>query len=348
MAVTLKAIAERVGVSPTAVSFALRGKNPGKRKLSEETVRRIKQAADEMGYRPNGIARRLVKGKTLGLGLVVWSEERIEEPLFPRFLKGISRACKDLGYTLELSIIYAEKENHIDRLLKQILYEKTVDGYVLIFVDEIGEEEISRLNDVSVPLVWIVRHSLEGKISNVCVETGEGYYEATRHLIYQDCKRIAFLAGDLRFQADREALNGYLRAVREFGLPEEPELVAEGNYRKEPSIVAAKKLLESKQCPDGIVAANDISAVQVLNVCAEKGLRVPEDISVIGYNDTSLAQLVEPQLSSMRVPAEKMGYEAISILVDRCLNNQEQECKHNMKIFVPELIVRDSSKRKAP
>ncbi len=343
MPVTIKAIAEKVGVSPTSVSFALRGKNPGKRKLSDETVKRIRQAAIELGYRPNGIARRLVNGKTLSLGLVAWSEERIEEPLFPKFLKGIGRACENLGYALELSIIYAEQENHIDRFLTRALTEKTVDGYVLIFVDEINEDDISKLKDINIPLVWIVRHSLQKEINNVRIETEQGYYLATRHLIEQNCKKIAFLAGDLSFQADREALAGYKRAIEEFGLHYENSLVAEGNYRKIPSLQAARKLLKSPQRPDGIVAANDISAVQVLNVCNEIGLKVPDDVAVIGYNDTALAQMVEPQISSMHVPAEQIGYEAINLLVNLCTDKRKRtEC---YKAFIPKVIARSSSQR---
>ncbi len=345
MGVTLKAIAEKAGVSPTAVSFALRGKNPGKRKLSEHTVERIRQVALDMGYRPNGIARRLVNGRTLSLGLVAWSADRIEEPLFPKFLKGIGRACEDLGYSLELSILYAEQDNHIDRFLTRVLREKTVDGYVLIFVDEINEEDLYRLNAINVPLVWVVRHPLEKSINNVRVDTERGYYLATRHLIEQGCKRVAFLAGDLSFQADLEALMGYRRAIKEFGLPDDSSLIAEGNYRKVPSLQAARKLLDATPRSDGIVAANDISAVQVLNVCNERGLSVPQDIAVIGHNDTALAEMVEPQLSSMHMPAEQMGYDAIAYLVNICKGQNEQTgC---VKTFTPELVVRRSSNRKS-
>ncbi len=345
MSVTLKAIAEKAGVSPTAVSFALRGKNPGKRKLSEHTVERIRQVALEMGYRPNGIARRLVNGRTLSLGLVAWSADRIEEPLFPKFLKGIGRACENLGYSLELSILYAEQDNHIDRFLTRALREKTVDGYVLIFVDEINEEDIYKLNAINIPLVWIVRHTLEKGINNVRVDTERGYYLATRHLIEQGCKRVAFLAGDLSFQADLEALAGYRSAIKEFGLPDEPSLIAEGNYRKVPSLEAARKLLDATPRPDGIVAANDISAVQTLNVCNEMQLSVPKDVAIIGYNDTALAEMVEPQLSSMRMPAEQMGYDAIAYLVSICKGQNEQT--NCVKIFTPELVVRKSSDRKS-
>ncbi len=341
MVVTLKDIADKVGVSPTTVSFALRGKNPGKRKLSDETVRRIKEAAVELGYRPNGVARRLVNGKTLSLGLVVWSGDRIEEPLFPKFLKGIGRACEQLGYGLELSIIYAEGENHIDQFLGRVLSERTVDGYIMIFVDEIRESDIEKIEKTNIPLVWIVRYPLERGISNVCVETEKGYYQATRHLIERGCKRIAFLAGDLGFKADQEALSGYRRAIKEFGLPDESRLVVEGNYRRDPAKKAAQQLLGLNPRPDGIVAANDISGIQVINVCREKGLCVPKDVAVIGYNDTQIAEMIDPQLSSMRVPAEEMGYEAVTFLVDICRGEKNNvEC---VKMFSPELVIRESS-----
>ena len=343
MVATLKDIADRVGVSPTAVSFAIRGKNPGKRRLSEDTVRRIREAATEMGYRPNGFARRLVNGNTLNIGLVVWSADRVEEPLFPKFLKGIGAVCDNLGYGLELSMVYAEKNERVEQLLTQVLKEKTVDGYIMIFVDEIDEDDISRIKEANVPLVWITRHMLDGGISNVRIETGQAYYISTCHLIEQGCKRVAFLAGDLSYQADREALAGYRRATNEFGLPDDQCLIAEGNYRRNPSRRAARQLLELNPRPDGIVAANDISGIQVINICNEKGLSVPGDVAVIGYNDTSLAEMIDPQLSSMRVPAEKMGRDAAAFLVDICEKKRDAvEC---VEPFVPELVVRYSSEK---
>ena len=139
MPVTLKDIAERLDISPTTVSFAIRGKKPGKRSLSPETIAKVQKVANEMGYKPNVSARSLRKGESLSVGLIVWSQERLNEPLFPEFLKGIGLACNNLGYGLEINMVYAE--NYGEKLVdieKGYFSEKRVDGYLLLFVDELN------------------------------------------------------------------------------------------------------------------------------------------------------------------------------------------------------------------
>jgi len=326
MSPTISDVAARAGVSPSTVSRVLNGR-PG---ISEETRLKVLEAAKELGYYPAMTGRGLALGRTENLGFITHHRHTLNPGSFyGGVLAGVDSEARAHGFHVLFST------NTSDRL-PAMVKEQRVDGLILAGCD-IPRDLIVALKAHEVPLVLVDNHL--DKVDSVFTDNVGGAREAVTHLIRLGHKKIGFVCewfGDLSFA---ERFEGYKLALQEHGLPYDEKLAADGLPREEGSgYVAMKKLLE-RSIPSAVFAANDMTAAEAIRAIKETGLRVPEDIAVVGFDDGSLAPHTEPPLTTMRVFRERMGVMAAKRLLE-LIEDPDQPPVHTK--LSTQLIVRGS------
>jgi len=332
MSVTIYDVAKRANVSIATVSRVLNN-NP---LVSEKTRERVLKAIEELNYSPNVIASALTKKSTKTLGIVV---PDISNPFFAELARGVEDACNDFGFTL----IICNTDNSIDKEVSYIklLKQKSIDGYI-ISTAYYNDEIVMKMIKSKVPLVLLGRDlECEGCIFDAIVSDNEkGGYLATKYLIDLGHKRIACLLGPPRVKVSLEREKGYLRAMNEANLKVCPELVGYGDFKVDFGYKKALEMLTGRIKPTAFFAANDLTAVGVIKAAKFLGLKVPQDISVVGYDNTMLAELVDPPLTTISQQMKKMGYLAAEMLIKRIRGERTPGDK---VVFDVNLIVRKST-----
>ncbi len=323
---TIHDVAKKAGVSPSTVSRVLNDR-PG---ISEETRARVLQAARELGYIPDMSARSLASGRTMTLGYIIHPRHTLApHSFYGEVLMGADEEARRQGYHV---VFAAEGDVRIPNMVQQ----NRVDGLILAGCD-IPRETIVALKLQGIPIVLVDNHV--EKVNSIVIDNVGGAYEATKHLIELGHRRIAFVCewfGDLSFA---ERFEGYKKALADHGIPFDEDLIAEGLPRQpRTGYVAAQRLLE-KATPTAIFAANDLVAAETLRVLRERGLRVPDDVAVVGFDDGEVALHTVPPLSTVRVFRKEMGALAARRLLD-ILENPDQPPTH-IRVFT-ELVVRES------
>lgn len=322
---TLKAIAERAGVSVATVSRALSGRG----QVDEATRRRILQIAEELGYAPDMAARSLVLRRTENIGFLIHALQSLAPHTFyGEILTAAEQELRRHRYHLQFAMVE-------DEALPPLIKENRVDGLLLVGCD-LPTSLIRTLKERRIPLV-LVDHHLPG-IDSVFTDNVGGAFQATSHLIRLGHRRIAFVTETLDNLSFRERFEGYRQALEAHGLPFDPDLVAEGERGFEGGFVAMRRLLERTR-PTAVVAANDPTAASAMRAIRAHGLRIPEDIAIVGFDDDPLAVHTEPPLTTMRVFRSKMATLAAARLLD-LIKHPEQPAIH-IRIET-ELIVRES------
>jgi LacI family transcriptional regulator len=303
MSITIRDVAERTGVDRSTVSRALNGKG----RMSQATRERIKRVACELGYRPNMLAKGLATQKTGNIGVAIDKRHLpIGSSFYGVILEAAEAAASQHGYHIIFSVLR-------DHSPPQWVLERRVDGLLLLGTD-IGEELVLPLQR-EVPVVLVDNH-LAG-VDSVLGDNVGGARLAVEHLITHGHKRIAFVAETLVDLSFRERFEGYRQALTAQGIPFDECLVAEGGRRPDSDRIAMAKLLESQPWPTAIFGANDYMAIGAMTVVKAAGLRVPEDMAVIGFDDGDKAPIVEPPLTTVHVPRDRMGEVATQRLMAR-------------------------------
>ena len=314
-------------------------------RVSQAAKKKVLDAIVRLGYRPNIVGRALAKGRNLSIGLVAWARRNVEDELFSRFLVGIEASCRQKGYGLNLSISLVKGRDCLEELSPQVFQERRVDGFIIFGADELTESQVEKLVRNDIPLVWLTRHRVQGRICCTFIDLGEVYYTAVKHLFDVGCRKIGFMAGDLDLETDRQGLEGFRRAIRDFGLPERKNWIAESKYQSETVIANARRILSGPDRPDGIVAAEDLVANSVLHVCRRLGLGVPDDVAIIGFFDRILSRHTDPPLSTVTLPWQEIGGRAADMLVELCEGDKIKDFVN--KTWNPSVIKRGSTDRKA-
>ncbi|MGQ9629441.1 MAG: LacI family DNA-binding transcriptional regulator [bacterium] len=331
--VTIKDIARRVGVSHTTVSRALND-SP---KVKEETKLRIRKVAEELKYVPYTSARGLALGKTYNIGLVVLYNIA-EFP--PGFLfdisKGIVEEVNKYGYNLTLFFDNLKKSNAIP---PKLLRGNLLDGVILLSVEEKQEQFIYDLSAMPKPLVVVNKVIPDLELNYVVADDERGGYLATKHLIDLGHTRIGIINGPICFSTSVNRLRGYKRALEEGGLTYEEDLYCEGGFTKDGGHIAMAKLLNSPSPPSAVFAANDLMAVGAMAEIKRRGLKIPQDIAVVGFDDETFAEHVDPPLTTVRKPRHQMGVEAAKIILEEISGGKGKPVK---KVLRTQLIVRRS------
>ncbi|WP_417506263.1 LacI family DNA-binding transcriptional regulator [Microbacterium sp.] len=305
--VTIDDVAARAGVSKSAVSFAFNGR-PG---VGEETKERILQAARELEWRPDARARALSRSRAQALGLVILRDPELvsTDPFFAQFVAGVESHLSTVGYALVLQVVDgqdAEKEAY-----SRFAREARVDG-VFITDLRVDDERPSALAALGVP--YVVLGSPEGEGSApIGLDDAAGVRRAVRHLHALGHQRIAHVAGGDRYVHSRVRREAWESEMRRLGL--EPGGVAQGDFTGGSGARATHELLDQTEAPTAIIYANDIMAIAGISAAIDRGLRVPQDLSVVGFDDIPLAPYITPPLTTVRQDVFRWGNACARTLV---------------------------------
>lgn len=302
MRVTIHDIAQVAGVSASTVSRALSGKG----RISQATRERIRKMAEELGYQPNALARGLATRSTCAIGVVIHKRHLPldERSFYGLILEVIEAEVTEHGYHVVFSTLR-------DHALPNCLEERRVDGVIFLGTDM--EPTLIQKVHSKLPVV-LVDYALPEIVSVVGDNEGGGRL-ATLHLLEHGHRAVAFVAETLSDPSFCERFRGYRKALAERGIPLREQWVIEGGRRPDTDQVAMEKFLRLRKLPTAIFAANDFMAVGAIHALRQAGLRVPEDVAVVGFDDGALATVVQPPLTSVRVPREEMGKVAASCLL---------------------------------
>src|SRR5687767_935278 len=341
MPVTLEQLAKVAGVSVSTVSRAL---NKSEHAVNEETRNRILTLAKQLGYRPNMVARSLKTDRTHTIGIII---DDIASPFGSAITRGIQDHLKEYGYFSVL--INGDWNPEVETQAVHDLISRSIDG--IIFVESWLREANPTLDLANKLYVFV--HRLFGGVhhNSVGVDEYYGAQLAIRHLAKLGHRRIAYINGPRGWYAAEQRLIGYRETLSEYGIPFDPELVLEGNWEVQSAYPAARRLLELPERPTAIFAANDLMALGAIYAIQEAGLRVPEDIAVVGYDDREIASLSRPTLTTVHMPCYEMGQASTKLLL-RLLEEQRESSDSPKLLDVPEsaeaikiqgqLIVRES------
>lgn len=326
---TLVLVAERAGVSIASVSRVMNGLP-----ASEQVAERVRKAADELGYAPNATARSLKAGKTEQIALAVAD---VGNPVYVGMMHEISRVVTKAGYRLVLSSTGSDPQDQIDLLTA--LNRGFADGLILSplrVTEELGE----KLAGSRLPIVIIGSVPPGVELDNVRADSATGMGLAVQHLVEQGRERIALVNGPLDTVPGAARLGGYLRALDAHGLPANPEAqVAAKDFTYRAGLKAAVRLLD--QCtPDAVVCANDLLAIAVQKVVTSRGLRIPDDIAIVGMDDTELAELAQPAITSVDLGSAARAKTAARLLLRRL---DDPQAPIEQVVIEPSLTVRASS-----
>jgi DNA-binding LacI/PurR family transcriptional regulator len=327
---TLEEVAARAGVGRGTVSRVING-SP---RVSAEAREAVLRAIDELGYVPNRAARTLVTQRTDTVALVISeSEQRLfAEPFFAGIIRGISPELHDVGLQLLLALArspaeYARLENYLTG--------QHVDGVLMTSLH--GNDPLpAKLEAGGVPTVLGGRPPGLSPISYVDVDNRVGARQAVEHLIRSGRRRIATITGPQDMGVGIDRLQGYRDALAEAGLP---ELVVHGDFSEASGVTGAAELLERHPDMDAVFAADDPMALGAMRVLTKHGRRIPEDVAVIGFEDSASAPLADPPLTTVHQSVEEMGRQMARLLIARIQGEQPPA----PVILQPHLVVREST-----
>ena len=304
--ITLKTIATQLGISISTVSRALKN-HPD---IKESTKKAVYDLAEQLDYEPNQLAFQLLNRRSNTIGVVV---PKISYALYLQAIPGMAEIAEKNGYQL---LICQTDDNH-EKEVRQIqtLLSSRTSGIVLSpSANNTSVEHLLKVQRKNVPLVLFNRDCEEIICSKVIIDNQKAAYEAVSVLLSRGRKRIAYLGGPNHLQISQNRLNGYRKAHEDFGIVMDNELVKIISQEKEDMITAINDLFDSNIKLDAIVAYSDQIAQWALVLARQKGLKIPEDLAIIGFYDEPVNELLDPPLSSVSQPAYEMGVKALELI----------------------------------
>lgn len=327
---TMKDVAEKSGVSVATVSHVINKT----RFVSQEITDRVNRAVRELNYYPSVVAQSLKNNRTKTIGMMVPNNSN---PFFADLVRGVEDACYDRGYNL----ILCNTDDHSGKQLNylKVLVAKQVDGLIVVATDR-EDEMAGLLARQSVP-VSLIDRDVPGLDADYFRSDNElGGYLATRHLIDLGHERIGIITGPEKLNTSIRRIAGFHRAMGEAGLKVRVQWQATGNFSSSGGYAAMKQLLALSDRPSAIVAGNDLMAVGSLCAAYESGFKVPDDISVVGYDDILLASHTCPPLTTVSQPKHKLGQMTAKALLARIENS---DLPNQSVLLAPRLVIRNST-----
>jgi len=327
--ITLKMVAEKAEVSVNTASRAINNKPD----ISKETKKRILQIAKELGYIRNAAAVALRTKKTGTIGAVIADNRN---PFYAEVLNGIEEAAREKNYHIILANTqrdYKKEEEAINLLLA-----KRVDGLLITPVQD-RDDDIKNLIDANIPFVIVGRDFENIEVDAVYNDEVKGGFLATEYLIKKGHKRIALINGFLHKSPAKGRLEGYKKALKKYGIPFDDALVTVGDIDVKDGYERTKQLLEKGLNFTAIFAYNDMMAFGAMQAIKEKGLRIPEDIGLVGYDDIPFSSLISPALTTIRLKKQELGAESVKLLLSRINGNRKKTKKVMLGV---ELQIRES------
>ncbi|MGL4819220.1 MAG: LacI family DNA-binding transcriptional regulator [Bacilli bacterium] len=325
MTITIKDVARLANVAPSTVSRVIADSS----RISEATKRKVKKAMEELGYHPNFNARSLANRTTQSLGIVMPSSasKSFANPFFPEVIRGISSYARTEEYNLYLTTGESEEEI-LDDVIKMV-QGKRVDGLIVLYSRE-NDPVLDYLVDTKFPFVLIGKpHHPSARIPYIDNDNYRASRELTDYVIGLGHKHIAFVGGSLAYVVTQDRLRGYEDAIRLAGGAVESDWVQLFDFDRDGGEAAISALLSSGRMPSAIVVTDDMMALGVLKVLNEKSVRVPEDVSIVSFNNFIVSEYTTPPLTTVDVNIYQLGYEACRMLVEHAQNDD----------FVPKSIL---------
>jgi DNA-binding LacI/PurR family transcriptional regulator len=328
---SIKDIARLAHVSHSTVSRALQNSPL----VKAGTAEKIRKIAHESGYRASAVARGLVTRKTRTIGLVVTT---IADPFTSEVVSGIDQAASAHGYSVFLADSGADPER--EKRVVQTFAEQRVDG-IVVTSSRVGALYLPLLSEMRVPIVLINDQHPGAFVHSVMIANFEGSRAAANHLIALGHRRIGYIGDKFGYQSDTERFGGYRAALEAAGISVVPELAVHGDGKPEEAMRAMESLLNLHEPPTAVCCYNDRTALGAMRQIRAHRLRVPDDISIVGFDDIFLAAYTDPPLTTIRQPMRNMGVLAMESLF-QLMSGEEKEIRIKVD---PELVVRESTAR---
>jgi len=330
--VSLKDLAREIGVSISTVSRALNN-HPD---ISQAMTLKIQKLASELNYTPNPLAMGLLKQATRMIGVIV---PDLVTHFYSSIISGIEQIAEEKGYY----ILIASSNEKLQKEIKAVenLLKTRVEGLIVCLSQEtLNYEHFDRLISNNIPLVFFDRVCRTDKVPSVVVDNVEAAKKITRHFYENGFRRIAYIAGPDHLNISQERTQGYLSGLKSCGLDFHPELLVKCNMSSKDATKATASLLELPERPDAIFGINDTVAFAAMKEIKSRGLRIPEDIALVGFTDEFHSTVVEPALTSVTHPTFEIGQEAARLFFNRIENPDGEPIQ---VVLNTKLVVRKSS-----
>jgi len=335
--ITIYDIARQLDLSAATVSRGLKD-HPA---INKHTKKKISDLAVKLGYRSNNFASNLRKQRTNTIGVIV---HELKSQFITSVLAGIEKVTTEANY--DLIIAHSSETFKKEEANALNLFHKRVDGVIAsLAFDTEDLSHFEPFDKKGIPVIFFDRVFEEAEGTKVVINNCKAGYEATAHLIEQGCKRIAHVTANLKRNVYAERLKGYQQALAEHGLKYHEKYVIVDDLSEEASILSAKKILAMQPRPDGVFITNDFCAAVCIQTLKEAGIRIPEDIAIVGFNNDVISKIIEPKLTTINYPGLEIG----EIVARNLINHLQGTSNINLTntiIIKSELIVRASSMKK--
>lgn len=333
MKITIKEIAKLAGVSTATVSKVVNHKDDN---ISDATRQRVLDLIESHHYVPNRIASSMITKKTNTIGLII---PDITNPFFPEVARGVEDYANKAGY----HVVLCNSDNDPKKEITYIamLQEKMVDG--IIFTSSSLRNKVTKeFMRMQIPVITVDRE-IEGLKTNgkITVDNVNGAYNGVKYMIERGYRRILHLGGPLTSKPSLDRLEGYKKALEVAQIAFDPRLCHEGNYTSEWGYSGVSNAIDEKLDFDGIFCGNDMIAIGVIKALNERGLKVPQDIGVLGFDNIYMSTVVSPNLTTISQPNYQMGFKAAEMLIQIIMNPTSGVSEVELKT---ELIIRESIK----
>ncbi|MEP7320686.1 MAG: LacI family DNA-binding transcriptional regulator [Saprospiraceae bacterium] len=334
--VTIYDIADNLNLSIATVSRALKN-DPV---VNKKTKKKITDLAEKLGYRTNHFAKNLRTQKTNTIGVII---PRLNSYFMSTVIAGMEAVANKAGYNLIISQSAETFEKEIESA--GTMFNNRVDGLLVSLAYETKNlDHFNQFLNKKIPLIFFDRAEDQESFANIVLDNAKAGFDATEHLIKQGCRRIVHLTANSVRDTYSERLRGYQNAYKQYGIPFDEHLILRGNLSMEFGREAANKIMAMPQRPDGIFAANDNSAVGCMIHLKSEGVRIPEDIAIVGFNNDPISIVIEPNLTTINYPGYEMGELAAGHLISHLSGSQLLQ-KTKSILLHHELLIRKSSIR---
>ena len=334
---TIKDIARKLNISISTVSRAMRNAPD----VNADTKRAVMALSEELKYQPNKLALSLKQKQTHNIGVIVPNLDYVLSTM----VKGIDEVALEAGYT----VMVCQSNESFGREIVNTrrLLDSLVDGFIISVSSETKVfDHFKKIQEKQMPMVVFDRVTPYLKAPGVRIDNEDGGFQATEHLIEQGYKRIAILAGPKNLGISNQRLDGYLKALKKYRIKPDEDLIINCDFNQQYAYIATQELLNMKKRPDAIFTISDRMAIGAMLAIKEKGLRMPQDIGLVGFNNEPVVSLVTPGISSVDQPAFELGKVADKLFIETVHNNGDMSDVE--EVLKPKLIIRESSLRIPP
>lgn len=331
---TIKDIARRLNISLSTVSRAMRNAPD----VNADTKRAVLALSDELNYQPNKLALSLKQKQTHNIAVIVPNLDYVLSTM----VKGIDEVALEAGYT----VMVCQSNESFGREIVNTrrMLDSLVDGFIISVSSETKVfDHFKKIQDKKMPMVVFDRVTPFLKAPGVRIDNEDGGFQATEHLIEQGYRNIAILAGPKNLGISNQRLDGYLKALKKYGMKVEDDLIINCDFNQHYAYLATQELLNMKKRPDAIFTISDRMAIGAMLAIKEKGLNMPHDIGLVGFNNEPVVSLVTPGISSVDQPAFELGKLAAKLFIETV--HQDKDMSEVEEVLKPKLIVRESSLR---